>query len=581
MRYNTAPKEIDCSIPPEGVCLPNQWQGMPYDSSYEVNKFLDSYYTFEKVQQINTIDNDWALSFFDNRNAALMYDESNVQKVMMVRMIKHNKGTIDKGLGIPMSGHTGAMTIKEKDIIFSVSPTEGMLGRAKLYEGNLVGNYVSEIKSLGSTISQNDFTWESHPSISSDGKVLFFASDRIVGFGGTDIWFSVRQSDGSWSRPINCGAKINTGCHEISPFIDISRKKLLFSSTGHETVGGYDIFSVDISDEFWLAVKANDLSKLQYVDDYFSAPKNLRPPLNTIHDELFPSSPGNVDSILYYSSNQDADRASLISMEGGFDIFVRKLEVRKKDLIAKDKKKQEDFIPDVKVDIKMEEPKFEIEQTFILEGTVFHGVTLEELEEAEVSITKMPEKAVYKEIKTDKYGKYQVKLEKEVQYDILAQAKDLFFESASVFVESFDTVKVLKQDFKIPEMLTLRINFPTNVHDNPYRYILDTNGVESSDIWEIQMDILAQNIIKSVSRLKKIQLIGHTDDVGTDSYNIGLAKRRVEFVISELIKRGVPEDILEGKSAGKSKPLLNRQGEDTEMWRKRLRRVELQKIWNN
>jgi outer membrane protein OmpA-like peptidoglycan-associated protein len=95
------------------------------------------------------------------------------------------------------------------------------------------------------------------------------------------------------------------------------------------------------------------------------------------------------------------------------------------------------------------------------------------------------------------------------------------------------------------------------------------------------MDILAQNIIQSVARLKKIQLIGHTDDVGTDSYNINLAKKRVEFVITELVKRGVPENILEGKYAGKSKTLQKRESEDLEMWRKRLRRVELQKFWNN
>jgi hypothetical protein len=75
----TLQKDIDCSVPPEGFCNPVQWSGLPYDSSYDVNKFFDSYYTFEKVQQINTIDNDWALSFFDKRNAALMYDESNVQ----------------------------------------------------------------------------------------------------------------------------------------------------------------------------------------------------------------------------------------------------------------------------------------------------------------------------------------------------------------------------------------------------------------------------------------------------------------------------------------------------------------------
>jgi OmpA family len=150
-------------------------------------------------------------------------------------------------------------------------------------------------------------------------------------------------------------------------------------------------------------------------------------------------------------------------------------------------------------------------------------------------------------------------------------------------VENFDTVKVKRYDFNIPEKLTLRINFPTDVYDEPYRFILDSNGVETSQTWMMQMDLLAANINISSSSLKKIILYGHTDEVGTKSYNFNLGKKRVEFVINELIKRGVSEDLLEGKSAGETKPLKKRkdENENLELYRKRLRRVELEKIWNN
>lgn len=575
----TKEKEISCPVM-EITCQTEQWSGMAYDSSYEVNKFLDSYYSFEKVNQINTIDNDWALCFLDNKKATLVYDDNGRQRVMLVRMIKYNTGTLESGIGIPVSGHAGAMSINKDKVIFSVSSTDGMIGRADLYEGSLSGNYLHNAKSLGEKVHQNEFTWESQPSLSPDGNVIFFASDRKVGFGDTDIWFVIKDRDGNWSEPFNCGSIINTGCSELTPFVNSSGKKLLFSSAGHQTVGGYDIFESEISNEFWTAVKNKDYNKLKNPDGFFTKPKNLRPPLNTKYDELFPSSPSDIDSLLYYSSNQDAEKASFVSMEGGFDIFVRKKNVTKKETTKSDVAKKEIDI-EVKPDIKLDEPKIDIVKTFTLTGTVYQAVTLTELEEAEIKVKKMPDNVVYKEVKSDKNGKYSVELNKDVRYEVTAQAKDLFFETASIYVDMLDNIKELKQDFKIPEMLTLRINFPTDVYDNPYRYVLDSNGVETIQTWQMQLDNLAENILKSKDKIKMIVLIGHTDDVGTVNYNLTLGKRRVDFVKSELVKRGVPEEILETKSAGKSKPLIKRDNEELEMYRMRLRRVELSKILNN
>jgi hypothetical protein len=575
----TKEKEVNCPVV-EILCQPEQWSGMAYDSSYEVNKFLDSYYTFEKVNQINSIDNEWALCFLDNKKTALVYDDAGRQRVMLARMIKYNSGTLESGLGIPVSGHAGSMSVNKDKIIFSVSATEGMIGKSDLYEGTLTGNYIHNAKSLGKKIHQNEFTWESQPALSPDGKVLFFASDRKVGFGDTDIWFTIKDENGDWVEPMNCGSHINTGCSELTPFVNSNGKKLLFSSAGHQTVGGYDIFESEISDEFWSAVKNKDLDKLKNPDFFFSKPKNLKPPLNTKFDELFPSSPSDADTLLYYSSNQDADKASFVSMEGGFDIFVRKKNVIKKETSKPDlAKKDIDF--NVNPDIKLDEPKIEIVKTFTLTGTVYQAVTLTELDEAEIKVKKMPDNTVFKEVKSDKNGKYSVELNKDVRYEVTASAKDLFFETASIYVDMLDNIKELKQDFRIPEMLTLRINFPTDVYDNPYRYVLDSNGVETIQTWQMQLDNLAENILKSKDKIKVIVLTGHTDDIGTVNYNLTLGKRRVDFVKAELVKRGVPEEILETKSAGKSKPLIKKENEEMEMYRMRLRRVELSKILNN
>jgi outer membrane protein OmpA-like peptidoglycan-associated protein len=578
VQQETTKKAVYCPEP-EIFCTPEKWDGLAYDSSFGVNQVMDYYYVFEKVNQINTMENEWALSFIDKRRAALMYDDAGKQKVMIIRMIRYNKGSHESGMGIPVSGHTGAMSVKENEIILSVSPTGDMIGRADLYAGNLSGNYVGNIHNLGEKIHQNDFTWESHPALSADGQVLFFSSDRIVGYGGTDIWFSIKLDDGSWSEPFNCGKMINTGCSEITPFINNDNKKIIFSSAGHETVGGYDIFESQISDEFWKYVETKNFTRLSEADNFFSSPKNLRPPLNTKADELFPSSPCSVDSLLYYSSNQDADKASLVSMEGGFDIFVRKKIVNIKEE-TKDKVIAGELTGDIIPEINLEEPEIDIVRTFTLEGTVYNAVTLEELPDADVVVRKKPENELFKEVKTDSRGVFSIELDKDVEYEVTAQAENLFFESKPVFVEGIDDIKVMKMDFNVPEMLTLRINFPTDVYDAPYRFTLDSNGIETSQEWQTQIELLAENIKNSKVNLNKVVLVGHTDDVGSVAYNKNLGKNRVEFVINELIKRGVPSELLEGRSAGETSPLLRKENESLELYRKRLRRVELSKVWN-
>lgn len=111
--------------------------------------------------------------------------------------------------------------------------------------------------------------WESQPCISPDGKYLFFASDRIGGFGETDIYVSIRKEDGRWSTPILLDSTINTPEADISPFIHPNGKVLYFSSKGHNSIGGFDIF---------LSKRIDELT--------FSKPINLGYPINTTKDDI-------------------------------------------------------------------------------------------------------------------------------------------------------------------------------------------------------------------------------------------------------------------------------------------------------
>lgn len=107
----------------------------------------------------------------------------------------------------------------------------------------------------------------SEPSISEDGSILYFASDKPGGFGAKDIYYSINL-DSTWSKPVNLGDIVNTAKDESYPFLQASKKRLYFSSNGHAGIGGLDIFRVDVSGESF-----TDLQNMGY-------------PLNSSYDDF-------------------------------------------------------------------------------------------------------------------------------------------------------------------------------------------------------------------------------------------------------------------------------------------------------
>ncbi|MDP4207748.1 MAG: hypothetical protein Q8928_02930 [Bacteroidota bacterium] len=111
---------------------------------------------------------------------------------------------------------------------------------------------------------------EGNASISSDGKTLYFSSNRKGGFGEMDIYKSERLSNGHWGVAVNLGKSINTGLNEDAPFITNDGKRLYFVSQGHNSMGGFDVFYSDLKP-----------------DGTWSKAVNLGFPLNTTDDEMF------------------------------------------------------------------------------------------------------------------------------------------------------------------------------------------------------------------------------------------------------------------------------------------------------
>lgn len=139
---------------------------------------------------------------------------------------------------------------------------------------------------------------ESSPVLSSDGSTLYFISDRKGGYGGKDIWASERSSNGTWIEPYNLGKNINTNVDEESPYLMSDGATLYFSSKGHNSYGGYDVFITTQNDE-----------------GLWADPEKLDAPVNSTSDDYYyiTDSYGN---LAYYSSDKMG--------EGNQDIFIVK-----------------------------------------------------------------------------------------------------------------------------------------------------------------------------------------------------------------------------------------------------------------
>ena len=170
------------------------------------------------------------------------------------------------GDNINSEDHDAAIALSVDGQTLFVYKTDG---GGDIYVSRLVGENWTKPNRLKGDVNKKD-SWEGSCSLSANGKILYFASDREGGLGGRDIYKSELQEDGTWGNAVNLGTEVNTLYNDDAPFIHPDNRTLYFSSQGHTSVGGYDIFSA-VADEY----------------GSFGGTKNLGYPINTIDDNRF------------------------------------------------------------------------------------------------------------------------------------------------------------------------------------------------------------------------------------------------------------------------------------------------------
>ena len=176
-----------------------------------------------------------------------------------------------------------------------------------IYVSNLVDGAWTPIKKLNKNINTKYF--ESHAAISSDGKKLYFTSNREGGQGGLDIYVSEKDATGDWGIATNLGSSINTVYNEETPFITRNDSVLYFSSEGNTNMGGYDVFRSLRQGNGW------------------KSPENLGTPVNSTDDDLF-YQPFNNGANAYYSILTGYKKKEIFYISYGNKLQAKNFEIK-------------------------------------------------------------------------------------------------------------------------------------------------------------------------------------------------------------------------------------------------------------
>lgn len=534
---------VVCPEPEPPRCSARPWDGHPKDTTLRTDR---PYWSISVVQGLSEPQRDeLALRGFPDGSAWVTMSTQRRQWVATARLLQLARAQLEAEWQAEFTAY-GTPTGTPKYLIVAARPNPPDSADIRLFAGSLRGSRLVVDSAL--RWPPSGITWESQPALSPNGMVLFFAADYPEGYGGTDLYFAVKAPDGSWQGPYNCGPYVNSACNELTPSVSADGRWLLFASNGHSSIGGYDIFAASISPEFWRWVERGMPtlpSDTRLLQPWFSEALNLGTPVNSPADELSPAAPGTPDSLLYWSSNR----------AGSFDVYV----LQRHEPLA---------TPLSPAEVRKVE----------LRGQVRERETQRPIARAEVRAYRVGEPEPIAQTTTDTTGLYRLQVPAQTEIELVAQAGEVFFEARRIATGTRDTVL---PPLEPPVRLFLRLNFPFDRYDAPYPFVLDSLGNETSMTWQRAIDLLAEHLLQYRHQIRYILLVGHTDDIGSAEYNRWLGQRRVEFVVRELLRRGVPEELLQWESAGQSQLLPRLPNEAVELWRKRCRRVELTKVLQN
>ena len=378
-----------------------------------------------------------------------------------------------------------------------------------IYQSHLEGNIWGNPKALPEPI--NSKYRETCVSLSPDKNTIYFVSDRKGGFGGQDIYYCSKKDDGTWGIANNIGDSINTKYNEDGVFIHPDGRTLYFSSQGHNTMGGFDIFKSTKND-----------------DETWSKPENIGYPINTAEDDLsiVVSADGSTG---YYTSTKS---------DGYGDKDIYKIKFSETD--------------EENTDAKLT----------LVKGIILDNNTKIPIEANIEIVDNEKQEKIAEFVSNKETGEFLVSLPVGKNYALTVVKDGYLFHSENFdLVDSLDfqsiNLDISLDDIKVNSTVVLRNIFFDYGEDK----LKNNSKLELSRIL---------TLLEKYPEMK-LEISGHTDNVSSFKFNLKLSQKRAESVAKYLIDKGIDKSRLITEGYAYKKPIADN---ETEEGRTKNRRVE-------
>ncbi len=351
-------------------------------------------------------------------------------------------------------------------------------------------------------------------NLTSDGKILLISLQRFIGKGKLDLYFSRNLGNNKWSKPTNLGSIVNTPGNETSPFLAADGKTLYFASDGHCTYGGYDIFYTKRLDDTWTN---------------WSEPVNLGPEINTPESEkgYFLTAKGD-----YAYFNNEITRE-----DGSIDMDLFRIKIPEKS---------------------------QPEPVYLISGVVTDASTQKNMAASIIYDDRETGEQLGIAKTNPSTGKYKIVVPGGKKYGIRAEADGYMAISKILSSEGIQQYEEIELNLALNPVI---INKPIVV-DNIY---FDFGLFELKQESYYKLNNIADFLKKNEKT--KVEISGHTDNVGSNKDNMTLSKNRAKSVVEYLIAKGIDTSRIRYVGYGETKPIADN---NTEEGRERNRRVELE-----
>lgn len=399
-------------------------------------------------------------------------------------------------------------------------------GGGDIYTASLDGGEWSEPIPLNRFVNHPQYR-ESSACLSPDGKKLFFASNRPGGKGGYDIYVCELGANGDWGRPSNLGSPINTRGDEEFPYLHTDGKTLYFSSNGHPTLGAHDIFSSTLEDHRW------------------SSPVHLGYPINTRgYEGGFVLTADGTTGYFFSKRGSPPDNADL------YEVNFATLKGSDPAAAADERRPSGE---EKEIVTRLKGVVIDVENNAPLEATV--------------RLVDNQQNRVISTVKAGPSGNFEVVIPHAGNFGLMTAKPGYLFNSMNFTLPPF--AKYQEIDTHI---LMTRAKVGSKVVLKNIFFDLNQSALKPESLSELEniRTLLLEN------PQWRIQINGHTDNVGHPKTNMALSLKRAQSVVRYLIDKGIAPERLEARGFGSEKPLVS--NDDENEGRQLNRRTEIEII---